>query len=524
VKSESAAFNAVVTGTGYSLAALVAARFLAVISSIVVARLLGRTNLGMVAIVNNVLSLTALFATVGIPVALTRFVAHYATNDRRRVGAVLATTLGLLLPFLLLLGTLLFASSGWLANRVYHNDALAPLLRIAAGTLVVGALGSGGIGQAFLQGLKEIRTLSLVNIVTSAAGVPVIIGLTATLHLTGNVLAQMVLALIGLTLVVAAVLRLQASGPTAVRADTTCPEPSLSPAAAGWSAYGPFRFEGPLARKMLNIAVPSFLSGLVMTPALWFTTTRLSQVRGFGEVGLFNICFAVFQMILFIPTAVGMPLVPLIAESGTAGSERVHRLVQSALNGTGLLTFVLAVAVGAFAQPMIRVLYGAGYSGAAGAMTVLAGAAFLSSLSFVFGHYFAGTGKMWVGMAFNFVWFALLIGSSLVGIGRLGVTGLALCFLGAYLVMTIAILIYARVAVGVSTRYTVMLCSVSVLATGLSFAALQRLHGPGQWASRVGIVAVSAALGYWLLPAKTDWRRGVSELRRLVLRRMGRRG
>jgi O-antigen/teichoic acid export membrane protein len=520
VKAEPSALHTVVVGTGYSLAALIASRFLAVISSIVVARLLGRTNLGMVAIVNNVLNLAALFATVGIPVALTRLVAHYAANDRRRVGAVLATTLGILLPFLLLLGTVLFAGAGWLADRVYHDAALAPLLRIAAGTLVVGALGSAGVGQALLQGFKEIRTISLVNIATSALGVPVIIGLTATLHLTGNVLAQLVLVLVGLTLVVAAILLRQARAPALTSPDAECTQYSPSPNSHGWSVYGPFRFERPLAREVLNIAIPSFLSGFVMTPALWFTTTHLSQMRGFGEVGLFNICFTVFQMIMFLPTAVGMPLVPLIAEAGTAEGERVRRLVQSALNGTGLLTFLLAATVSAFAQPLVRILYGAGYSGAAGAMTILAGAAFFNGLIFVFGHYFAGTGKMWIGMVFNFIWFAVLIGSSVPTVGPLGVTGLALCFWVAYFVMTVGILIYAHKAVGIAVRYAVVLCLLSVLATGLSFVALQQMHGFGLWASRIGIVTVSSALGYLLLPTKTDWLRGITELRQLAARRM----
>jgi O-antigen/teichoic acid export membrane protein len=271
---------------------------------------------------------------------------------------------------------------------------------------------------------------------------------------------------------------------------------------------------------MLNIAVPSFLSGFVMTPALWFTTTRLSQVRGFGEVGLFNICFAVFQMILFIPMAVGMPLVPLIAESDAGGSERTRRLVQSALDGAGLLTFVLAVALGTFAQPLIHVLYGAGYSGAAGAMTVLAGAAFFSSLGYIFGHYFAGTGKMWVGMAFNLGWFAVLIGSSFPGIGRLGVTGLTLSFWCAYCLMTAGLLLYARRAVGIAVRYAAVLCSVSALATALGFLALYRFHGAVLWLSRFGIVVTSTILGYWLLPAKSDLVRGLAHVRGLVAARL----
>jgi O-antigen/teichoic acid export membrane protein len=514
-------FHTVVAGTAYSFVSLVTVSVLGIASSIAVARLLGKTNLGLVATVSYVMNLLSLFALVGIPTAATKHVAEYASSEPTKVGAVMGTSMGLILPPLILLCALLFGMAPRIAVGLYHEPALTPLLRIAAGALLVTVLGTNGFGQALLQGLKEIRAISLINIATNAVGLPITVGLTILFHVTGTIVALLIVALLGAGLVLATITN-RLLRPAPVRIPT--PYSLLtthSPDAVG-AGFGPFRFERRLVRGLLNIAVPAFLAGLVMTPALWFTTTRLSQLRGFGEVGLFNICFAAFQMILFVPMAVGMPLIPLIAESGTAGTEKTRRLMQSAIDGVGFVTCVLAAGLSLFAHPLIRLLYGAGYTDATPAMTLIAGAAFLSSLGYVLGHYFAGTGKMWTGMGFNLVWFGTMIGLSFLFIGRLGAAGLALDFLLSYLVMTIGILIYARRVICLQVRYPAILCVLSVGVAAASLVVFRQLHGTALWAYRMGTLLAAAALGYWWLPAKADFRRGVAYVRLSIGERLGR--
>lgn len=518
MKPGTTTFHTVVTGTAYSLVSLVTVRILTVASSIVVARLLGKTNLGMVATVNYIMNLLSLFAAVGIPTAVTKYIAEHATSEPRKIGAVMGTALALILPPLVLLCALLFGMAPRIAVGMYHEPALTPLLRIAAVALLVTVLGTNGFGQALLQGLKEIRAISLINIATSAVGLPVFVGLTILFHVTGNIVALLAVALLGAGLILATLvnrLHRPVDAAAGFPSEVAPAQPGVEPAVgtAAGTGFGPFRFERRLVRGLLNIAVPAFLAGLVMTPALWFTTTRLSQLRGFGEVGLFNICFAAFQMILFVPMAVGMPLIPLIAESGTPGSENARRLMQSAIDGVGFVTCILAAGLSVFAQPLISLLYGTGYTDATPAMTLIAAAAFLSSLGYVLGHYFAGTGKMWTGMGFNLVWFGAMIGLSYPTIERLGAAGLALDFLLSYLVMTIGILIYARRVVRLQVRYPAVLCVISVAVAASSLVVIPQLHGPALWAYRVGTLLAAAALGYWWLPAKADLRRSAAYVR-----------
>lgn len=495
MRTEGQGFQLVVKGTSYSLLSLIAVRALTVISSIAVARMLGKTNLGMLAIINNITGLAVLFATLGVPTALTKYVAQYAAQDRTKLGPVVGTSLVALLVPVILLSAGLFLAAGPIARGIYHEPALTLLIRIAAAILLANSLGTFGFGQALLQGLKEVKRISIINIVASAIGLPVVIGLTAAFHLTGTATAQLILAALGAILLARGIRQV------------------------GFR-FGTLKFDRAFLSRLLNLAFPAFFSGLVMTPALWITTTRLSVAKGFSEVGLFNICFGLFQMILFLPMAVGMPLIPMIAESYRTDSERLKRLIRPSLEIVAFVTLLLSAAIGIFARPVIFLLYGPGYLEAARPMTLMAGAVFFSSLGYVVGHYFSGTGKMWTGMGFNLLWFGVLIGLALWLITGLGVLGLAAAFWISYLLMAIGILIYARTVISIPIGYLALLSVLSLGVTFLSQSFLLRLHGLASVGSGLALLAVVAGLDYWLLPAKAELRSSLA----LVVNRLRGRG
>ncbi|MEO0108526.1 MAG: oligosaccharide flippase family protein, partial [candidate division WOR-3 bacterium] len=470
-------FTLVVRGTTYSLAAMILARLLGTVSSIIVARLLGKENLGMLAIVNNLTSLGFFFATFGVPTALTKFTAQFAAEDRAQLPALLGTSLATMAAPVLLLGSLLFWGAPTLAQGIYHEPALTPLLQLAAFVLLVNAFGSAGLGQSLLQGLKEIKRISLINITTSAVNLPLVIGLTLLLGLRGVVTAQLAGALLGAVLVLASLSRVGLD----VRR---------------------LPFNPRLLPRLLNLAFPAFVSGLVMVPVLWLTTTRLSVTRGFGEVGLFNICYGLFQLVLFLPNAVGMPLTPLIAESATTNPERMRRLLRVSLELVTFLVLILSVGTSAFARPLILALYGPGYAAASRPLVTMAGAVFFCSIGWVLGFYFAGTGKMWTGMAFNLFWFAALLGISFPLAARLGALGLGVAFWIAYLLMTLGLLIYAWRRIAMSVTYLAFCGLLSLLSLAVCLWGLDRLGTLARVLAGLGLLAATTAIAYLALPSK----------------------
>ena len=76
-------------GTVWSLVATTFAKVAIVISSIVVARLLGEDQLGVFAMLNSVLGLVGLVALFGINGATVKYVAEYDANDRTRLSSLI---------------------------------------------------------------------------------------------------------------------------------------------------------------------------------------------------------------------------------------------------------------------------------------------------------------------------------------------------------------------------------------------------------------------------------------------------
>ena len=487
-------FDFVVKGTTYSLAALMVVRALSIVGSILVARILGRTNLGMLSIVNNITGLAVFFATLGVPTALTKFVAQAAGTDRARLPSIVGTALIAMLIPLLLLSAGLFAAAGPIARGIYHDSGLTPLIRIAAFVLFFNCLGTGAFGQSLLQGLKEVKRVSLINIVASAVNLPVVIALTAIFHLPGALVTQLLVALLGFLLILLGVRKV------------------------GLTLSG-FRFDAKFLPALMNMAFPAFLSGLVMTPALLITTTRLQNARTFGDVGLFNICLGLFQMILFLPVAVGMPLVPMIAESNVVDPAQMKRRLRIVTELTAFAALVLSTAFGVFARPAIFALYGRGYLDAAPAMTVMASAVFFTSMGTIIGHYFTGTGKMWTGMAFNLLWLVLLIPLAWYLIPARGVVGLAYAFEISYGIMTFGMLIYFSRAIGLPARYLYLLSGIALAGSFVSRKLLSSLQGLEYAAAGMATFAVVVIAGFLLLPSKQELRGTLVSLREWFLRR-----
>ncbi|MEO0108621.1 MAG: oligosaccharide flippase family protein [candidate division WOR-3 bacterium] len=458
-----------VQGTAYSLVSLVVVRLISVVGSILVARILGREHLGMLAIVTNTSSIALLLATFGIPTALTKLAAEAAketvqppsdsakgrelaqvpgqasssTQVSHSLGGITGTGFMLSLGLSLFVAILLFFLAPWGARVGYREMALARLFQIAAISLPISAVGVT-FGQALLQALRQVKWISLVNMIQGTLGLPITVGLCLMLGVKGAVAAQIPIALLGAILVVIGLVRTQALSPR------------------------PF-FDRDYVPVLMHIALPAFLSGLVMIPALWLVTSHLSVARGFGEVGLFNICYGLFGLVQFLPAAVGMPLVPIIARSQATEPERVRHLVQTALELTILVTFAISAATCLFARPLIQLLYGSQFVAAWRPMILMSAAVFLTSISYTIGHYFAGTGRMWVGMGFNLLWFVSLVPIAFVLTQRSGAQGLALAFVIAYALMTMGILVYGQRVIGISVGYPTILALLLGLVSGLGY-------------------------------------------------------
>lgn len=489
-RSLSPAARTVFSGTLYSFAALVGVRVLTVGRSIAMARILGRDQLGFLTVLNQVVDTVSALAGFGITIAMTKFIAGSAGESRQRVGNIIKTCFASMSIPLVVACASLYCFAPVLARGFYHDARYAVLFRLAAGILALQSLYTFGLGA--LQGLKAIKQRSLSDIVTFAVGVPAVIALTAVARITGAVIGQLVLVLIGTLVVGFALLRFS----------------RILPPFSQW------RFDQSFLPQLVNLSLPFFLAGLAMTPAVLITTNMLFQISGSGPTGLFNIALTMFSLILFVPLAVGMPLIPVIAETCDDDSLRLCQLTTTALNLIGFITFLIAAFVTVFARAIVFVLYGRQFVASSYALAVMAQAAFFSSLVLVVSHYLTGTGRAWTGLVFNALWFVTIVVSARYLIVWRAGEGLALAWWIAYLVQVIIALFYLRLKLKIPVFFASVIFLLSCTLIFTTRWLDNSLSGSLRYVLSAALLAAYWAIAYVLLPTKTGLRLGAQELLR----------
>lgn len=393
-------------GSALSLGSTLAARGLAVAQSVVVARALDPHAVGVFSIVSYVLGLVAAFADLGLPTAAAKLIAETRGAARAALPPVVAT-LGLaMLAVAGVAGLGLFAAAGPLAV-LYAEPSLAGLFRLAALLLVLSLLGALGAGM--LQGLQRIDILASSGAAKGALTLLGIVLLVGPLGLAGVLVASIVAELL-LWLVVARPLA-RALGS---RVDGAAP------------AFAP-----AVLRRGVHVAVPVFLVGLLVWGGALFVRSYLAAAGGYANVGYFQLADALARVVVLIPAAVAVPLVPLVSETTAAGSARAADLTRVSLRFTLLTVLPAALFLHVGAPALVVLFYGAPYAPAGPLAALLVLAAFLQALGVIVWSTLIGTGRVWAGLWIQSAGYAALAALTVVLVPAFGLAGAGWAHVGA---------------------------------------------------------------------------------------------
>ncbi len=294
-------------GSALTLASSLVSRGLAVVQSVVVARALDPQQIGVFAIVTYVLGLVAAFADLGLPTAAAKLLSE-ARGGRGPLRPVVTTLAVAMLGVAGLAGLVLLAAAAPLA-ALYAQPALGGLFRLGALLLALSLLGALAAGM--LQGLGRITRLAVAGVVKGLVALAGIVLLVRPLGLAGVLVASIV-AELGMWLFVA--------GPLG-RA-VASPQDGAAPARAG-----------AVLRHGVHVAVPVFLAGLLVWGSALFVRSYAAAALGWADVGYFQLADALARVLVILPAAVAVPLVPLVSESTAAGTAGAAELTRLSLRG-----------------------------------------------------------------------------------------------------------------------------------------------------------------------------------------------
>jgi PST family polysaccharide transporter len=414
-----------IVGSGYSYLALLINKAAGVATSIFLARSLGPTNLGMISIINYLLLLLLFFTGFGIPTACVKLVSEYETRGNSNETSrfiVIGFLINLMLIIILSALYLFLAST--VALKIYQEPQLIPLIQLSIIALLFFSFNQ--YGNAIIQGLSEFRKLSLLATFTSVFGLIALIPLTKLWGIKGPVIAQGLNSIVSFFLLTKILRSLQAKH-----------QLSLYPK---WQEIR--AFVKPYFQRLYKTAMPIFLSGLVMTPALTILIAILARQESFTDVGFFNIAYSLTQFILFVPTAVGTAFIPLATKLALENRERLNGFLLKSIYGVDLIVISITFIISLFSKQIIYLFYGSEFLPAQNILILLSAAAFLSSFGYVFGYYLIAVNKLWLATGLNLLWFVVIVAPARWFIQSLQLDGLGFNYIISYSVLGIFILIY----------------------------------------------------------------------------------
>lgn len=392
----------------YSFAAMVVTTILALIRSIIVARIFNDPELlGILAIVLNISGMVGTLAIFSMPIAVTKFVAEYNVKDKEVMNQIISNAFTLSILLTLSLSSIYYLFSDIIAVKIYNEPIIGLLIKIHIISIISGSL--IGLCSGLIGGFQRIKTLSWLGIINASIGLPIAYFLILKFGLVGAVLSLTVTAIIYLIIISRITYQIFKEEKVSIG----------------------FFIDNELTKKLFKFTLPLFISGFVLLPAYWFANTHLAIVVGFDELGLFKIGYNLHDLFLALPGVLAIPLLPMISEIYGLNPERASTIIPRILRMVMLIMLPLIIGTGIAAKPLISLLYGQVYADAYLIAYLMLLTAFFGSLSSIISPTLMATDKTWAILGLNIIWLTFFIPSSYYLINFLGLTGLALAYLGS---------------------------------------------------------------------------------------------
>ena len=397
-------------GAFWSLVGAVIARGLSLVSSIIVARLLGTVGYGELGIIQSTVGMFGVFAGFGLGMTSTKYVAEFREKDPAKAGRIIA--LSSLIAFISggIISLILILLSPFLATRTLSAPHLSNLLLISSGLLFLGAINGAQTGA--LSGFEAFRTIAIVNLLSGIISFPLLIAGVWFFKLEGAVIA-----LIG-SMFVNYILN-------KIAINKECAKFNIRP---------DFQTGFQELPVLWKFSLPAFLSSAMVGPVTWLCNAMLvNQPNGYAEMGIFNAANQWFNAFLFLPGIMSQVVVPILSERlGMNDNINSTKLLFFTIRTNGIIIFIIVVFGFVFNQNIMN-FYGKGFESGGSTLIVVLLTAGLLAIQIPVGNVIFASGKMWLGFIINLGWgFVFITGTWLLI--RFGSLGLASARLIAYIV------------------------------------------------------------------------------------------
>jgi O-antigen/teichoic acid export membrane protein len=366
------------------------------LASMITARYLGAAGFGKLGIVLVTVNMFAVLGSAGLGSVTTKYVAQYRRSNPERTGRIIGMSSAIAVLSGVLACIILIAAAPWIAAKVLVAPALVRELRI--GTIMLFFVSVNGYQVGVLAGFEAFRSTAAANLIRGLGGFPVLVVGAAFGGLTGAVIANSFVNVLGC--IAHAVMLRRVCQRNYVRKS--------------------YNFRRDEFRMLYRFCVPVLIAGASYILSSWASNTALARVSGYRETGIFQAAFQLQTMCLFLAVATSSVGLPLLAANLGSRNSYLRVLAGNILFTTGS-TLVAAVLV-AISAPYIASLYGPQFHGATVVIRVMCACSVLLAVNTSAGLVIYSLNEARAIMLFALLRGAVLVAASvsLVGYGAKG--------------------------------------------------------------------------------------------------------
>ena len=413
------------SGAFWSLVGATGARGSSLVAGIVIARMLGKETFGLWGIVLTTAGEFAGFASLGLALTATRYVAELRVTDPARAGRALSFCLVVALISVTAMALACAAASHVLAYRFFEAPALfIPL--ILASLVIFGNVGTS-VMQGALAGFEDFRSIARSNVVQGVGLLAAGASMTCLFGLTGTVIGAAIAWLAALLVCVQRMVRNARNLGMPLGTKGIWQERSI----------------------LWHFSIPSVLTGAVVSPVILFCQSVVARAPG-GLMGLggYQACLNWRGVVLFVPEAVRRVTLPMLSRLRGLKDQRRFILAlwaNIALNGGVAIAAAIPLVI--FGRWILS-WYGPAYPQDWDMMVVLIGSGVVQAINDVVTQVTAAMKKMWWNFGIHVVWAAVMLGAVLAFVPTYGVRGyayaLAIATANHMLLNTVAAMVFVR--------------------------------------------------------------------------------
>jgi O-antigen/teichoic acid export membrane protein len=352
-------FKEILVGSFWALLAQAGATLLALAVSIIVARFYGAEQLGILAIMQAVMTLAMIFTLAGTGTALLRLIPEHVTRYSTRSAFQLFRRIqSFVVATSLIVGIIIFVGADLIATSVFNKPELTIFFRLLSFAVVFRS--SLELSTQAARGLRSIKAYSALRLIAPFMMLVVLLILTpvraspaTAVH--AQILAWVIAGFLG-ALFVYRLFRRKITSEGSVK------EVSLG--------------------ELLKLSSPMMMTASVQLVIAQTGVIMLGIYGTEADVGFYAVAVKLATLTSFLLTAINSMSAPKFAELHSSGS--IDDLFRVARNSTRLIfwsTIPILLTLIVVGREILALLFGSDFQVAYTALAILVGGQFINSVS-----------------------------------------------------------------------------------------------------------------------------------------------